>query len=133
MNTSSDITSFLPGFASIQYPCPTSPAIYPDGTCPEYWVRTSDEQTLDKYGHPIGFRHQLMRGKKTVRYHKGTGADTLRTLRAQATYFNSLLAANTVTALPQAFLTQGMQVPVPTTILQYGIPGGRRTPDACTA
>ena len=92
----SDSMLYLPGLDSVEHPVPTASAFpIPGHEGLAYWIRTSKEQTLDKNGHPAGFRHQLMRGKKIVRFHSGMGADVLRTLRAQAAYFNSILAAST--------------------------------------
>jgi len=131
MHITSD--ALLPGFDSIQSPRSTSSAC-PGQMGQEYWVRTSDKQTLDNYGHPSGYRHQLMRGKKTVRYHRGTGADSLRTLMAQVTYFNGLLRQqqghNDATSHPHA----GNAGPCADHNSPVRNPSvGLRTPDARTA
>lgn len=131
MHITSD--ALLPGFDSIQSPCSTSSAC-PDQMGQEYWVRTSDKQTLNRRGDPSGYRHQLMRGKKTVPYHRGTGADALRTLMAQAMYFNGLLRQqqghNDATGYPRA-TKAGPCADLNSPVRNPSV--GLRTPDARTA
>lgn len=43
---------------------------------------------MDADGQPLGFRHQLMHGRKVVR--TGIGADYARTFREQADFLNAM-------------------------------------------
>lgn len=79
---------YLPGLA----PSCSEPdeIIHPPNTSPSsgWWVRRSVKQVTDAAGQPLGFRHQLMHGRKVVR--TGIGADYARTFRQQADFLNSM-------------------------------------------
>lgn len=76
----------LPGLASPEVEPATPgnlPYILPSS---DWWVRQSAKQVMDADGQPLGFRHQLMHGRKVVR--TGIGADFARTFREQASFLN---------------------------------------------
>jgi len=68
---------------------PTRPA--KDSPSADWWVQTSDTQTLDRDGQPVGFRHQLMHGTRKEGK-PGVGVDAGRKLRAQAAMLNSQIS-----------------------------------------
>jgi hypothetical protein len=85
---------YLLGFA----PCETPRANLRAGTttCAGWWIRTSTTQAINgKSGLPIGFKHQLMHGGRTVT--SGVGADMHRTFKAQALFLNARDCAPTNT------------------------------------
>jgi len=78
--------AFLPGLAPTSSD-PDAPAQQPNTSpSPGWWVRRSAKQVTDADGQPLGFRHQLMHGRKVVR--TGIGADYARTFREQASFLN---------------------------------------------
>ena len=52
-----------------------------------WWVRRSAKQVTDAAGLPVGYRHQLMHGRKVIK--SGVGADSGRTFRQQAEFLNT--------------------------------------------
>ena len=52
-----------------------------------WWVRRSAEQVTDAAGQPVGYRHQLMHGRKVIM--SGVGADCGRTFLQQAEFLNT--------------------------------------------
>lgn len=66
---------------------PETPGYPPETTSRTgWWVKRSVNQVTDAAGQPVGFRHQLMHGRKVVR--TGVGADYARTFREQADFLN---------------------------------------------
>ena len=88
-SATSDEPPLLPGFpAEIATPASvgdTGPI--PGDVASGWWVRKSANQTVDSFGMPAGFRHQLMHGRKIVR--SGVGSDACRTFTAQADFLNN--------------------------------------------
>ncbi len=79
---------YLPGLAppEVGFEAPG----HPPETIPSsgWWVRRSAKQVTDAAGQPVGFRHQLMHGRKVVR--TGFGSGYARTFREQAYFLNAL-------------------------------------------
>jgi hypothetical protein len=73
-----------------------------------WWVKRSAKQTTNAAGQPIGYRHQLMHGRKVIS--SGVGADCGRTFSLQADFLN----AQGARVLHQAITTSpGVRTPRP--------------------
>lgn len=83
---SSSSETYLPGLDPTEVGSETPG--HPPDTSPSsgWWVKRSANQVTDAAGQPVGFRHQLMHGRKVVR--TGVGADYARTFREQADFLN---------------------------------------------
>ena len=78
--------AFLPGLAPSDDGA-GSPGHQPT-TRSGWWVRRSAEQVMDAAGQSVGYRHQLMHGRKVMG--SGVGADCARTFSRQADFLNAL-------------------------------------------
>jgi hypothetical protein len=79
---------YLPGLAPFEGGAET-PGHQLDATNRSgWWVRRSEKQVTDAAGLPVGYRHQLMHGRKVIK--SGVGPDYARTFREQACFLNAL-------------------------------------------
>ena len=77
---------YLPGFAASETrPDPSGSEAMSTRT--DWWVKTSDEQKLNVWGQPRGFKQTLMYRNRIIQ--SGVGADAGRTLGAQADFFTA--------------------------------------------
>lgn len=77
---------YIPGLAPLE--CGTeTPGHHLASPSSGWWVRRSAHQNINAAGQPIGYRHQLMHGRKVISF--GVGADCARTFQRQADYQNT--------------------------------------------
>lgn len=90
---------YIPGLAPLEGGTET-PGHHLASPSSGWWVKQSAEQTINAAGQPIGYRHQLIHGRKVIT--SGVGADFGRTFSRQADFLN----AQSTRALHQAITTR---------------------------
>lgn len=104
--------AFLPGLAPSECGAET-PGHQSDTTSRSgWWCRRFAEQILNSVGQPIGYRHQLMHGRKVVI--TGVGADFGRALSLQADFLNAQEAGalhQASTSSPEVLETPASSLP----------------------